>query len=212
MIALNLCDQRVELRLVVEQVGIDWRRNRAGGDGVDCNSKRPELHCQIASEHADTPFARAIRCKTGEWKVFVNRADVDDSAWALRLSQMLNHRLRSKKHGLEIDVHHLVVILLGYLPKGRLLLDARIVDQDVESIESRHNLIDHRSCFRNVGEIGLNNDASAPNRLDLRQNIARWRFVATVIDRDVGPLSREAKGDRAADSPTATGHKGDFFR
>ena len=67
-----------------------------------------------------------------ERQFLVHRADIDHFACALHVAAVPREALRRKERPRHVDADHGAVVFLGHVHKGGVLLDAGIVDQNVE--------------------------------------------------------------------------------
>ena len=86
-----------------------------------------------------------------------------------------------------------------------MLLDAGVVHQHVEPAERVGAARDQVAHVGDRPEIGLNDGAAAPQRLDLGQRLLGAFGIAVVVDDDVGAFLGEADGNAAADALAAAG-------
>src|SRR5579862_128966 len=100
----NIFEQLFELDRVIQKFGVDRRFDGARRDGVDRDPTWGKFNRQISRQHLDSPFARAVGSKMRERQFFVHGTDVDDFSGAPCLAEMAYHRLRDKKHSLQVDV------------------------------------------------------------------------------------------------------------
>jgi len=73
---------------------------------------------------------------------------------------MAYHRLRDKKHSLQVDVQHGVKIFFRHVPRSPLVSPDLRVDQDVDFSESRDGLFNASLSVRNFSDIGLKRGSS----------------------------------------------------
>src|SRR5580692_713358 len=102
-----------------------------------------------------------------ERQFFVNRTDVDDLPGAPRLLEMADHRLRDEKHSLQVDVQDGVEVFFRHVPEVRSLLQARVVDQDVDFSKSCDSLFDESLSVRDLSDISLKRSRSPLRRFNL---------------------------------------------
>ena len=119
--------------------------------------KRPQFHCKVAHQHAQSALAGAIRRESRKGHVLMNRTDVDNPSWLLRITQTAHKRLRQKKRPAQVDRHHLVVIGFRRIPEVRLLLHPRVVHQDVRRTKLAPRRIHQAFHVIHARDIGLNN-------------------------------------------------------
>src|SRR5258707_9250645 len=68
---------------------------------------------------------------------------------------MAHHRLRDKKHSLQVDVQNGVEIFFRHIPEVRSFLQTRIVDEDIDLSKSRDGLFDESLAVSDPSDIGL---------------------------------------------------------
>jgi hypothetical protein len=148
------------------------------------------------------------------WKrqLFVHRTDVDDFPRPTSPAEMTHHGLRYEKHAFQVDVEDGVKILFCYVPEIRSLLEARVVDKDVDSAESRNSFLDESLSVGNYSDVRLKGSRSPLRGGDAGHHFIRPGFVFPIADCDVGAILRQTFRDRSTNSLIATRDGGHFSR
>jgi hypothetical protein len=102
---------------------------------------------------------------------------------------------REEEHPLEVHVQHRVVLGLAHVPERRVSLDARVVDQDVQAAQRIDAAATRSFTLGDFPEIGLEDGAAPPERLNLGERLFSAFRVGVVVDDDVRPFRRHANGD-----------------
>src|SRR5215471_3109564 len=132
-------------------------------------------------------------------------ADVDNAAGKLCFPEAADEGLCGEEGSFHIDVEHEIVILLGDVPEGRSLLDARVVDEDVAAAELLPGLVDELLSFGELGDVCLHDDRSCTGGLNLLNGVVGTFWIAAVVDDDVCAFGCEPDCDGLADSGGRTG-------
>ena len=111
---------------------------------------------------------------------------------------------------LEVDVEDGVVVGFGDVDEVRVLLDARVVDEDVAGAKLLPRLLDEVGAVGEVGDVGVDQNGFASSSGDLVRCGLRLVNVVAVVDDAVRAFLREALGDGLADARTRTCDDGDF--
>ena len=85
----------------------------------------------------------------------MNRADIDDASWLVRVAQSANKSLRQEKGAFQIHVENLVVIALGHVPESRLLFKAGVIHQNVAAAIFGPGFLHQRLDLIQSGDVGL---------------------------------------------------------
>src|SRR3989440_380065 len=125
----------LELHRIVESGLVDRGDHRAGPDPDHRDPVGGELNPGCAGEHPHAALGQAIRRVPGHWPVLVDRGHVDDPPSAALGDHLLRRQLGPEEGALEVDVEHLLVLLLGAVEHRAAGLDASVVDHDVEPPE-----------------------------------------------------------------------------
>ena len=104
------------------------------------------------------------------------RADVDDAA---ALAEMCARRLRHQQEAQHVDVEHFVELRLGDRFERRKIVDARVVDQDVEAAKGGDRGVDQAFGFGGLGDVALYGDGSAALACDGFDYVYPRRFCWT---------------------------------
>ena len=114
------------------------------------------------------------------------------------------------ERGLEVDVEHGIPLLLAHPEHEPVLCDPRVVDQDVDPSEFRHDLLHDLVGLLEIGGIGcislhlVAECAYFPDR-------SFGRFVDDKVgERHVGTFRCEFQGNGLADSSCCARDEGDF--
>ena len=137
----------------------------------------------------------------------MRRADVDDAP-PLALLHAGHRRARGVEGRGEVDGDDGVPLLDRELLDRRHVLDAGVVDQDVDRAEVALGLGDHVGDLvvaQHVG--GIEGDARA-QRLDLRDRLLVVLLGAEAVDDDIGAVLGERHGDAVADARGRAGDDG----
>jgi hypothetical protein len=95
-----------------------------------------------------------------------------------------------------------------HLREGGVLLQARVVHQDVEPAERRQGCVEQRLHIVFLGDVGLDGNRPAPHRLDLVDHPLRAAEAGGVVHGDVGAGRRERQRNTCADARTGAGDDG----
>ena len=90
-------------------------------------------------------------------------------------------------------------VLGRYLFQRLELIDAGVVDQDVEPAEGFFGFGEETADVGLIGEVGLHGDGLAAVALDLTHNAVGTVLARAVVDDDGGALGGEVQRDRGAD-------------
>ena len=118
-------------------------------------------------------------------------------------------RLGQEEGGLQVDVHHLVPVLLGEVERVGAADDAGVVDQDVDAAERLHAAGTRRRAIGSVrGQVGLDRQEAAA-RAPATCALGLGRRRAADGD-DVGAGLRQRDGDALAEAGVGAGDEGDL--
>src|ERR1043166_2730123 len=143
-------------------------------------------------------------------QLLVHGAYVDDLSRTPRLLEMAHDALRGKEYPFQIQIHDRVVLLLGHVPEIVALLDAGVVDEDVDLAEGFQPLIDEAIGATDARQISFDDGRFCVGRFDECASFLRAFIVPMIIDDDVRTAPSQALGDRLSDSLAAAGDNGDF--
>src|SRR6266436_4268279 len=196
----NISEQLFELDRVIQKFGIDRCFDRTRRNRVDRDSAWGKFDRQVSRQHLDSSFARAIGSKMRERQFLVHRTDVDDFSGAPCLPEMAHHRLRDKKHSLQIDVQNGVEIFFRHVPKVRSFLQTRVVDKNVDLSKSRDGLFNESLSVRDLSDIGLERSSPPLRSRNSTHYFVRPLLVLAIADGNVGPLLRQTFRNRPSNS------------
>jgi hypothetical protein len=114
---------------------------------------------------------------------------------------------RAQELPLQIDVHHELPSRQRELVERSILLQTRIVDQDIDGAELRDRGLEHALHFGFGGHVGAVRErvgAAASNFVD---DLTRLFFARDVVDDHVRAGMPERHGDRLADPGVRPGHQ-----
>jgi hypothetical protein len=144
----------------------------------------------------------------------VHRADAEDLACGTRdlglhaTAQKFAHRgARAQELAGEIDREHLVPLRQGQLVERCVLLQAGVVDQDVDGAELLDHGAEHGAHLRLIRNVGAQGEGAHPLGADLLGEAQRLVFVGDVVDDDIRPRLPERERDRPADAGASAGHE-----
>ena len=122
--------------------------------------------------------------------------------------QKFSHGLaRTKKLPGEIDTYHGVPLPERHLVKGRVALQAGVIDEDVDGPKSRQQLGEHRCDLFFAADIGLKRDCFPTSLSNLLRHPFRILWAGYIINRDCRAGRSERERTRLADSRVRTGNK-----
>ena len=195
----------------VGDLPLDERRPHiAGADAVDGDAVRRELERHGLGEAGDAVLGRDVGGLEGRGGEGMRRGGRDDAAPAAPLHAG-HRRPDGVEGGRQVDGDDLVPLLGRELLDRRHVLDAGIVDEDVDRPEGCLGLPDHAGDLvrlRHVGrrmdgldaELGLD---AAPRALDLAR-------IAEAVEDHVGAFFGHGPGDGEADAAGRAGHDRGF--
>jgi hypothetical protein len=125
---------------------------------------------------------------------------------------MTHHGLGYEKHAFQVYVEDRVKILFCYVPEIRSFLEPGVVDEDVDSAERRHSLLDESLSVGNLSDVRLKRGSSPLRGGDARYDLVCSFLVFPIADRHVGALLRQAFRDRSSNSLVAARDGGYFPR
>ena len=115
------------------------------------------------------------------------------------------HGLAQEEHGFEVDVHHVVPVLLGELERSVAPDDAGVVDQDVDAAVGLDHLPHDLVHGGDAPEVGLN---PQPPAAQVFEPLGPLGEVLVVHCGDVGAGLGQPEGHRFAQADRAAGHDG----
>ncbi len=132
-----------------------------------------------------------------------DRAGIDDRAAGLHVRHRL---LRHVEIAVEIGLHRAVELLLGEVLEARdVLLERRVVDQDVELAEFLDGAPDHIGADPALADVAGDGEAAPPLVLDRPLGHRRVLVLVEIEDGDIGALAGEQHRHRPADAGIAAG-------
>ena len=123
---------------------------------------------------------------------------------------MLDGLLSHQKKAEHIEVELLVKVLRGDHFQRQELVEARVVDEDVELAERFLCFGKKTLNILGLGNIGLDGDSLPLLLGDALDDGIRSGLAAGVVDDDGCALGRQVLGNRGADSLGSPGDNGDF--
>lgn len=123
---------------------------------------------------------------------------------------MFDGRLGRQQHAQDVDVKHLMVLVLGHGLDRRELVDTGVVDQHVEATESLHSGLDHALGLVGLGHVPLHRDGLAAGLGDGLDQGVRPGLARYVVHHYRGAFRRKRLGDARADALGGPGDHRDF--
>ena len=136
-----------------------------------------------------------------------HRADVDDAG---AFTEVFHGSLRGEQETEDVHVEDLVVVLFGEGIDGEELLDAGVVDEDVEVAEVLDGCVDEALSLSGLRDIATDGDGFATGGCDGGDHIVRTSLAGGVVDDDGGALRGERFGDGGSDTLGCAGDDCDF--
>ena len=121
-------------------------------------------------------------------------------------AEVLHGRLRREERAEHVDVEDAVELLLRHRLDRRELVDARVVDEDVELAVALDRGLDDPARVVGLGHVAADGDRLAAVGGDGRHDGLRPGLAGGVVDDHRGTLGGERLGDGGAD---ALGRAGD---
>src|ERR1700686_1775907 len=94
---------------------------------------------------------------------------------------MLDGGLRRKDRSEYVDIENPVELFFSHRLDWRELINARVIDQDVNPTVILYRCIDDGLCIRSLGNITLDRDGSTTRFGDGSDNIVSPRFTGRII-------------------------------
>jgi hypothetical protein len=91
------------------------------------------------------------------------------------------------------------MLFINHLNRAKLV-NARVIDQNVNGAERLSRRVKKRSDLRSLGDIALHGHGFAPSRYDGIHSILRVGGTAGVVHYDGGPIGGQALGYAGANS------------
>ena len=134
-------------------------------------------------------------------------ADVDDAG---AFAEVLDRGLRGEQEAEDVDVEHLVEVFFGDGLDGRELVDAGVVDEDVEAAEVLDGGVDDALGLGGLGDVAADGDGLAAGGGDGGDDGVGAGLAGGVVDDDGGAFGGERFGDGGADALGCAGDDCDF--
>ena len=135
-------------------------------------------------------------------------ADVDDRA-AFGADE-LDGCLGGEEKTEDVEVELAVEVLGGDLVDGAELVDAGVVDEDVEVAVLLFDRGEGAGDVFGFGEVALDGGCLAPGGGDVGYDLVGSGFAGGVVDDDRGPGGGEVAGDGGSDALGGSGDEGDL--
>ncbi len=119
----------------------------------------------------------------------------------------VRRRLDHEIGAVEVDLHRPLERLDRHVEKGVERADAGIVDEDVDLAERGHRAVDKGARRLRIGDVAVQREGAAPQRLDLGDAARRAFIVVQIVDRDIGAVPRGADRSGTADPRRPAGDK-----
>ena len=136
-----------------------------------------------------------------------HRGDVDDLSARFLPDELPGRRLGEEEHRLEVDVHHLVPVLLGEIDGIAAPDDAGIVDKDVDLPQARDRLAHDVGRGGDVRQVRLDTQKAPTQPFD---HALRVPQVVEIDGDDIGAGLRQPAGHPLPQPRPGAGHDGDF--
>ena len=137
------------------------------------------------------------------------RAEKDDPPAALRDHDARGFA-RAEEGAAQMHGHHPLPVVQGHLRDGLRLLDARVVDEHVETAEALHHAPHECLDVRFARHVAAHRQASASSALDLGDERSSVRLPRDPRNGDVGAFVRVGERDTAPDPRVAPGDQRDL--
>src|SRR5260221_1088443 len=137
--------------------------DHAGGDGVDADLLRAKFVGEDASDGVDRALGSGVDRAVGRRQAADGGADVDDAG---AFAQVLDGSLRGEQETEDVDVEDLVVVIFCEGFDGQELVDAGVVDQDVEVAEVLDGCVDEALSLSGLGHVAMDGDGFATGGRD----------------------------------------------
>ena len=160
----------------------------AGVEGVDANALGAELKREHAGDDVDRTLGGGVDGAAGRRDAADQRADVDDAA---ALGEVLDRGLRDQQEPENVDVELLVEVLGGDGFEGAELVDAGVVDQDVELAVGLDGGVDDGLRVGGLGDVAFDGYGFAAGLGDGVDDFVGAGFAGGVVDDDGGASGSE---------------------
>ena len=119
------------------------RGHIARGYGVATDALRPKFAGHKLCKAHHCAFRRCIRRNPDAALERQHRGDTDDLAARALLDHLPRSYLTQQKHGLDVQVHHIIPILFGKIQKIGASDYAGIVNKYIQAAKLRHGLVNN---------------------------------------------------------------------
>jgi hypothetical protein len=179
--------------------GIERRPNRSRGDAIDSNTSIHGVLSQRLGECMNGAFRRRIVDEPATAFQARDGARIDDRAAFGHVGQGGADEIEGGEN-VRLEGPH--PLLVGDLrDSGAMLLEGRIIDEDIDSAETRHDSFDRARAKRLVAHIARDQQSLSPLILDrVRRDTGVVLFFGEVDDSDIGPLASVKQGNGPADA------------
>jgi 23S rRNA pseudouridine1911/1915/1917 synthase len=174
------------------------RRHTVHGDPVF-----PELHGRHLGEHLDAAFTRRVADQIRERDLIAARPYIDDAPAALFL-HVASGALCAEKTALQVGIDHAVPLVLLQFQEGFPDLRARVVDEDVESRETRQHCGEHSVHSRGIAYVRLHCKRGPAQRRNFRYRAVGPSAIAMIVHGHVASVPRQFQRDFLADPFTCS--------
>ena len=175
---------------------------------VDTNLPRAELLRERDRQGVDGGLGGAVHRSAADGHRSDDRADVDNRS-AGRV-EMPDGFLRGEQQSQHVEVEEFVKVLGRDRVERQKLIEARVVDQDVERAKRRDTLCKQTLDVVGPRDVGLDGDGLAPLFSNTLDDGFGAGLATGVVDHDRRSLGREMFGDRCANAFGSSGDDGDF--
>src|SRR5919106_1294399 len=173
--------------------GVDRRADRARAHAVDPDAVRRDLLGDRLHHQHHAAFGGRVIDVARPRDDLVHRADADDlaggagdlGAHAAAL-ELLDRLAGAQELAGEVDPDHRVPLLERHLLEGRVLLQAGVVDQDVDRAEFSQHLGKHRLDLVLLADVSLMGVGVAALVADLGHDLLGRLALGGVVDHHVG--------------------------
>src|SRR5215469_1694792 len=191
---------------------VDGRTDRTGANRVHSDPVRRHLLRDALHHQHHTALGSRVVDVARPRNDLVNGADAEDLARRAgdfpphTASAELAYRLaRAEELAREVDAQHAIPLRERHLMKARVLLQARVVDEDVDCPELLERTAEHSLNLLLVGDVRLQRERAHSFGTDLGSERLRLVLTAHVVDDYVRARFPEAQRDRAADAGARSG-------
>ena len=156
------------------------------GDSDDADFLRAKFHGEHAGDDVDGCLGSAVDGAGGRGSEGDSGADVDD--YAALGAEVGNGGLCGEEKGLDVEVEMLVDVLGSDGFERKKLVDAGVVDEDVEAAKGLGRGGDELGDLGGIGKVGLHGDGLASGGLDAFDKGFSGSGAAGVVDDDGGAV------------------------